>query len=78
MEKSKKISLSRKEQYVINVERLLACIGMIDEKSRNIHMEWYPEELREAISKFMYSDTHEIIKSLVEWIENNVSEEFEE
>lgn len=70
-----KISLSRKEQYLINVERLLSCIGMLDDKANNIHLEWYPKELRDSISKFMYSDVHEIVKSLVIWIENNVDEE---
>lgn len=73
--KDDKISLSRKEQYLLNVERLLACIGMISDKSSHLHLEWYPEELRDEISKFMYRDVHEIVKSLVEWIESNVDEE---
>lgn len=76
MNSSNKISLSQKEQHLINVERLLACIGMIDEKSKHISLEWYPEELRDAISKFMHRDTHEVVKQLVEWIEANVDEKY--
>ena len=70
-----KISLSKKEQYLINIERLLSCIGMLNDKANHIHLEWYPKELRDSISKFMYNDVHEIVKSLVIWIENNVDEE---
>lgn len=70
-----KISLSRKEQDLISVERLLSCIGMLNDKANNIHLEWYPKELQEAISKFMYNDVHNIIRVLVEWIEENVDEE---
>lgn len=44
-------------------------------KANNIHLEWYPKELQEAISKFMYNDVHNIIRVLVEWIEENVDEE---
>ena len=73
---NKKVQLSNKEQKLINVERLLACIGMIDEKSKHMHLEWYPKELQDAISKFMYNDVHEIVKSLVMWIENNVDEKY--
>lgn len=70
-----KISLSRKERYLINVERLLSCIGMLSDKVNNIHLEWYPKELQKDISKFMYNDVHNIIRVLVEWIEENVDEE---
>jgi hypothetical protein len=70
-----KLHISNKEQQLINVERLLACIGMIDEKSSHMHLEWYPKELQDAIFKFMRNDVHEIIKSLVMWIEANTEEE---
>lgn len=69
-----KLHVSKKEQQLINVERLLACIGMIDKDSKHMCLEWYPKELRDAISKFMYNDVHEIIKALVMWIETNVEE----
>lgn len=75
--KINKVSLSHKEQQLINVERLLACIGMLDEKSKHMCLDWYPKELRDSISKFMYNDVYEIVKSLVTWIENNVDEEYE-
>ena len=75
MSSGNKISLSQKEQHLINVERLLACIGMVSDKSKHLNLEWYPEELRDTISKFMYRDINEIVKQLVEWIENNVNEE---
>lgn len=71
-----KLHISKKEQQLINVERLLACIGMLDEKSRRMCLEWYPKELQDAIYKFMYNDVHEITKALVMWIEANVSEEY--
>lgn len=71
-----KLSISKKEQQLIDVERLLACIGMLDEKSKHICLEWYPKELQDTISKFMYNDVHEIIKALVMWIEANVEEEY--
>lgn len=40
-----KLQISKKEQQLINVERLLACIEMIDEKSNSMRLEWYPKEL---------------------------------
>lgn len=51
-----KISLSRKEQYLINVERLLSCVGMLKNRFDSIDPEWYPEELRSSIEHFAYSD----------------------
>lgn len=71
-----KLKVSRKMQYLINVERLLSCIGMLDSKSSSMHLEWYPKKLHDSISKFMYNDIHDITKSLVEWIENNVNEKY--
>lgn len=71
-----KLSISKREQQLINVERLLACIGMIDEKSRHMHLEWYPEELQDVISKFMCDEVHNAIKVLVSWIEENVDEAY--
>lgn len=70
-----KISLSRKEQYLINVERLLSCIGMLKNQFDRMGIEWYPEELRSSIEHFAYSDIHNIISTLVTWIEDNVVEE---
>lgn len=70
-----KLYILKKEQQLINVERFLACIGMIDKESKHICLELYPKELREAISKFIYNDVHEIVKKLVEWIESSVEEE---
>ena len=75
LEDMNKISLSRKEQDLISVERLLSCIGKLHDKANKIHLEWYPKKLQEAISKFMYNDVHNIIRVLVEWIEENVDEE---
>lgn len=71
-----KLSISRKEQQLINVEKLLACIAILDDKAKHISLEWYPKNLHGAISKFMYNDIHEIIKALVMWIEANVEEEY--
>lgn len=70
-----KISLSRKEQYLINVERLLSCIGMLKNRLDSMDPEWYPEELRSSIEHFAYSDMHNIVSTLVTWIEDNVVEE---
>ena len=39
------------------------------------NLDLYPEELHDAILKYTFTDTYEIIEKLIEWIESNVSEE---
>lgn len=69
-----KIKLTPDVQKVINVERLLSCICMLDANMNRIREEWYPLELRDAINQFHFQSMDEIILALIKWLENNTVE----
>lgn len=71
-----KLSVSKETQPLINVERLLAQIGMLKNSVDRIRFEWYPEELKPAIAKFSFDDMNAILSELAHWIETNVDEEY--
>ena len=73
---SDKLKVSSKTQQLINVEKLLTQIGMLDNTLRHINFEWYPKEVQSAISKFAFNDINEIQSALIQWIESNVDEKY--
>lgn len=70
-ENDKRIKLSRKMQYIVNVNRLAAIVGMFDDKMLHLDDRWYPKELRPVLNEFRYETLDEFRKKIITWMVNN-------
>jgi len=71
-----KLHISNKEHQLINVERLLAQVGLLSNELNKINFNWYPKELHEPIMKYLSTDTNSFMSALIHWIEENTSADY--
>ena len=71
-----KLHISNKERQLINVERLLAQVGLLSNELNKINFNWYPKELHEPIMKYLSTDTNNFMSALLHWIEENTSADY--
>lgn len=61
-ENNKRIKVSRKMQYIVNVNRLSAIVRMFNDTMSNLDDTWYPKELRPVLNEFRYETLNEFQK----------------